>query len=127
MKLEVREARREPRRHRQATAFGSFRLLQVVILGLTIAGVVIGWRISVPGGIAPVNAVAFGLTVVWALVGFVDGHARDRTGSTGVPVPPHGGGRRLRGDDRAHGRPPSRDRALHRQALATSPRSPPSR
>ena len=29
----------------------------------------------------------------------------------GVPVPPHCGGRRLRGDDRAHCRPPSRDRA----------------
>ena len=67
------------------TAFGSFRLLQVLILGLTIAGVVIGLRISVPGGIAPVNAVAFGLTVVWALVGFVDTHARDRTGSRVSP------------------------------------------
>ena len=68
-----------------ATSFGSFRLLQVLILGLTIAGVVIGLRISVPGGVAPVNAVAFGLTVVWALVGFVDTHARDRTGSKVSP------------------------------------------
>jgi signal transduction histidine kinase len=67
------------------TSFGSFRLLQVLILGATIAGVVLGLRISVPGGIAPVNAVAFGLTVVWALVGFVDTHARDRTGSKVSP------------------------------------------
>ena len=47
----------------------------------------------------------------WALVGFVDTHAGDRTGSQGVPVPPPGGGGRLRGHDRPHGRPPGRDRA----------------
>ena len=70
---------------RASTAFGSFRLLQVLILGLTIAGVVIGLRIAVPGGIAPVDSVAFGLTVVWALLGFVDTHARDRTGSKVSP------------------------------------------
>ena len=85
MKLEVAERHPVTAPAPTATAFGSFRLVQVVILGLTIAGVVIGWRISVPGGIAPVNAVAFGLTVVWALVGFLDGHARDRTGSTLSP------------------------------------------
>ncbi len=55
---------------------GSFRLLQLLILGLTVAGVIVGLRISVPGGMAPVNRVAFGLTIVWALVGFVDTHAR---------------------------------------------------
>jgi signal transduction histidine kinase len=70
---------------RSSTAFGSFRLLQVLILGLTVAGVVIGLRIAVPGGIAPVDSVAFGLTIVWALLGFVDTHARDRTGSKVSP------------------------------------------
>jgi signal transduction histidine kinase len=64
-----------------STVFGSFRLLQVLILGLTAAGVVIGLRIPVSGGIAPVTAVAFGLTIAWALVGFVDTRARDRTES----------------------------------------------
>ncbi len=53
-------------------AFGWFRLLQVVLFGLTVAVVVIGWRISVPHGIAPANSVAFGLTLAWALVGIVD-------------------------------------------------------
>ena len=68
-----------------STAFGPFRLVQVLILGLTIAGVVVGLRISVPGGIAPVNAVAFGLTLAWALVGFVDARTRDRGGSIVSP------------------------------------------
>ncbi len=63
------------------SAFGSFRLLQVLILGLTVGGVVVGLRITVPGGVAPVDSVAFGLTVVWALVGFVDRGARERVGS----------------------------------------------
>jgi hypothetical protein len=54
-----------------APALGWFRLLQVLLLGLTIAGVVVGVRIVVPGGMDPVNAVAFGLTIVWALVGFI--------------------------------------------------------
>ena len=59
----------------RSTVFGPFRLVQVLILGLTVAGVVVGLRISVPGGIAPVNAVAFGLTLAWSLVGFVDTRA----------------------------------------------------
>ena len=66
-------------------AFGSFRLLQVVLFGLTVAGVVIGWRITVPGGIAPANSVAFGLTLAWALVGIVDTRARDRVGTKASP------------------------------------------
>ena len=61
--------------------FRSLRLLQVLILGLTVAGVVVGLRITVPGGVAPVDSVAFGLTVVWAFVGFVDTHQKDRVGS----------------------------------------------
>jgi signal transduction histidine kinase len=61
--------------------FGWFRLLQVLLFGLTVAGVVIGWRISVPNGIAPANSVAFGLTLAWALVGIVDTRARDRPGT----------------------------------------------
>ncbi len=58
--------------------FGWFRLLQVLLFGLTVVAVVIGWRISVPHGIAPANSVAFGLTMAWALVGIVDTRARDR-------------------------------------------------
>jgi len=69
---------------RRAT-FGSFRLLQLLLFGLTVAGVVIGWRIVVPHGIAPANSVAFGLTLAWALVGIVDTRARDRTGTTVSP------------------------------------------
>lgn len=68
-----------------ATALGWFRVLQVLLLGLTIAGVVVGVRISVPGGMAPVSAVAFGLTIAWALVGFVDTRARDRSGTKASP------------------------------------------
>ena len=64
-----------------SATFSSFRLLQVLILALTVAGVVIGLRVEVPGGVAPVDSVAFGLTLVWALVDFVDTRARDRTGS----------------------------------------------
>ena len=64
-----------------STAVGGFRLLQVVLLGLTVAGVVVGLRISVPGGSPPVETVAFALTLVWALVGFVDTGARDRVGT----------------------------------------------
>jgi signal transduction histidine kinase len=81
VKLAEREAALVAAPGGSSTAFGSFRLLQVLILGLTVAGVVIGLRIAVPGGIAPVDSVAFGLTVVWALLGFVDTHARDRSGS----------------------------------------------
>ena len=66
-------------------ALTSFRLLQVVLFGLTVAGVVIGWRIVVPGGIAPACSVAFGLTLAWALVGLVDTRARNRIGSRASP------------------------------------------
>ena len=65
--------------------FGSFRLLQVLLFGLTVAAVVIGWRIAVPGGIAPAISVAFGLTLAWALVGIVDTRARDRGGNKASP------------------------------------------
>ncbi len=58
--------------------FGSFRLLQALLFALTVAGVVIGWRIDVPGGLEPAVAVAFGLTLAWALVGVVDSGARER-------------------------------------------------
>src|ERR1700722_8733331 len=66
-------------------ALTSFRLLQVVLFGLTVAVVVVGWRITVPGGIAPASSVAFGLTLAWALVGLVDTRARDRLGSKASP------------------------------------------
>jgi signal transduction histidine kinase len=68
-----------------SVALGPFRLVQVLLLGLTIAGVVIGLRVSVPGGTAPVESVAFGLTLAWALVGFVDGRARERGGTMTSP------------------------------------------
>lgn len=65
--------------------FGWFRLLQVLLFGLTVASVVIGWRISVPHGIAPANSVAFSLTLAWALVGIVDTRAADRPGTKASP------------------------------------------
>jgi signal transduction histidine kinase len=68
-----------------APAVGWFRVLHVLLLGLTVAGVVVGARIFVPGGMSPVDGVAFGLTLVWALVGIVDTRVRERTGSTLSP------------------------------------------
>lgn len=68
-----------------ARAFGLFSLLQVILFVLTVASVVIGWRLEVPGGIAPAIAVAFGLTLAWALVGIVDTRARGRSGSKASP------------------------------------------
>ena len=64
-----------------SVTIGPFRLVQAVILVVTIAGVVVGLRTTVPGGLAPVDGVAFGLTVVWSLVGVVDTHARERVES----------------------------------------------
>jgi signal transduction histidine kinase len=66
-------------------AFRSFRPLQGLLFGLTVAGVIIGWRIPVPGGIAPAIAVAFCLTLAWSLVGIVDSGARNRTGGKASP------------------------------------------
>jgi signal transduction histidine kinase len=80
VKLEIAESPRVVEADAGAPGYGWFRLLHVVLLGVTIAGVVIGLRVVVRGGIAPVDAVAFGLTVVWAVVGFVDTHARERPG-----------------------------------------------
>jgi signal transduction histidine kinase len=62
-----------------------FRLVQALLFLLTIAGVVIGWRIEVRGGINPVYAVALGLTAVWSVVGLVDTRGCDRTGSGASP------------------------------------------
>ena len=65
-----------------------------------------------PGGIAPANAVAFGLTLAWALVGFVDTRARDRTGAQGVSLP--SAGRRSTPWWRwSRWRPAARPRLLH--------------
>ena len=69
----------------RSPAFGSFRLLQVLLFGLTVAGVILGWRIAVPGGIAPAIAVSFGLTLAWALVGIVDSGARERPAGKASP------------------------------------------
>jgi signal transduction histidine kinase len=68
-----------------ASTFGTYRLLQIVLFGLTVACVVIGWRITVPHGTAPAASVAFGLTVAWSFVGLVDTHAKDRPGTKGSP------------------------------------------
>ncbi len=65
--------------------FGWIRLLQVVLFGLTVAGVVIGLRTTLPRGTAPASSVAFGLTLAWALVGIVDPRARDRSGRKASP------------------------------------------
>jgi signal transduction histidine kinase len=70
---------------RASSAFESFRLLQLLIFGLTVAVVVIGWRVAVPRGTTPASSVAFGLTLAWALVGIVDTRARDRAGSKASP------------------------------------------
>ncbi len=71
-----------PRARRSSGPSGSCRSS---FSGSPIAGVVVGLRISVPGGIAPVNDVAFGLTLAWALVGFVDARTGDRGGSIVSP------------------------------------------
>jgi signal transduction histidine kinase len=66
---------------RSTTTFGVFRFVHIVMLGVTIGGVVVGLRITVPRGASSVDSVAFVLTLLWALVGFVDLRARERTGS----------------------------------------------
>jgi signal transduction histidine kinase len=78
MQVEVREGPVLAASAPTAPALGPSRLLQAVLFALTIACVVIGLRISVPGGVAPVASVAFGLTLTWGLVGFVDSGARER-------------------------------------------------
>jgi signal transduction histidine kinase len=85
VKLKVAESPPAVGSAADTSALGWFRFVHVVMLGLTIAGVVVGLRIAVPGGTKPVDAVAFGLTVVWAVVGFVDTRARERTGSKQSP------------------------------------------
>jgi hypothetical protein len=70
---------------RESSALTPWRLLGVLLFALTIAGVVVGLRIEVRSGTNPVYAVAFGLTVAWALVGVVDTRARDRSGSKVSP------------------------------------------
>ena len=84
-------------------------LLRGLTFLLTIAIVIVGWRANVPGGMTAINAVAFLLTIVWALVGLVDRHDRESTAiaifalsSPGRPGRP----RRRRGPDR---RPPGLD------------------
>ncbi len=61
-----------------SSGWGPFRFLQLVLFALTVAAVVVGWRVAVPRGTAPASSVAFGLTLAWALVGIVDTRARDR-------------------------------------------------
>ena len=59
---------------------------------------------------APVDAVAFGLTVVWALVGFVDTRAPDRAGARMSPYHLLASRRRARGHGGADGRAARRRR-----------------
>jgi signal transduction histidine kinase len=66
---------------RSSAALGSFRLAQFLLFGLTVAVVVAGVRTNVPGGTAPVDGVAFGLCIAWALVGVIDGRAAERARS----------------------------------------------
>jgi signal transduction histidine kinase len=65
--------------------FGWFRVLHVLLFGLAVAGVVIGWRVEVPGGTAPASSVAFGLTLAWALVGLAGARARGGPGTRASP------------------------------------------
>ncbi len=67
---------------------GSYRLLRLLILGLTVAGVVVGFRTSVPGGVAPVTSVAFCVTLLWACVGAIDTRRLDGAG-TGAGLAPY--------------------------------------
>ena len=85
MKLEVAETPLVIESGTRTSALGLPRVLQILLLGLTIAGLVIGVRIVVPGGLDPVNAVAFGLAMVWALLGFIDTRARERPASSLSP------------------------------------------
>jgi signal transduction histidine kinase len=68
-----------------SAAFGTFRLLQVLLFGLTVAFVVVGLRTATPRGMAPAGSVAFGLTLAWSVVGLVDTRARVRGASTVSP------------------------------------------
>lgn len=85
MKLEVAETPLVIESGARTPALGLSRILQTLLLGLTIAGLVIGVRIVVPGGLDPVDAVAFGLAMVWALLGFIDTRARERPASSLSP------------------------------------------
>ncbi len=54
-------------------------LLHGILFVVTVAIVVIGLRTHVPNGITAVNAVAFGLTLVWAIAAVVANRFSDRT------------------------------------------------
>lgn len=58
--------------------------LALVIFAVTVAAVVLGLHAVVRGGIAAVNLVAFGLSLVWALAGLVSG----RSGAVRLLVAP---------------------------------------
>jgi signal transduction histidine kinase len=76
--LEVESARSMDAPKDARVTPASYRLVQLLLLGLTVAGVALGFGTSTPGGVAPAAGVAFGLTLLWALVGAVDTRARDR-------------------------------------------------
>ena len=63
----------------QAKRSSSQVLLHGVLFVVTVAIVVIGLRTHVPNGITAVNAVAFGLTLVWAVAALVANRYSDRT------------------------------------------------
>ena len=63
----------------QAKRSSSQILLHGVLFVVTVAIVIIGLRIHVPHGITAVNAVAFGLTLVWAVAALIANRYSDRT------------------------------------------------
>jgi signal transduction histidine kinase len=63
----------------QTKRSSSQMLLHGVLFVATLAIVIIGLRIHVPHGITAVNAVAFGLTLVWAVAALIANRYSDRT------------------------------------------------
>ena len=76
--LEVDEVQAQVAPVHARVAPATVRALQFLLLALTVAGVALGFQTSTPGGLPPAVAVAFGLTLIWALVGVIDTRARDR-------------------------------------------------
>ena len=62
-------------------------VLHGVLFVVTVVIVVIGLRTHVPNGITAVNAVAFGLTLVWAVTALVANRFSDRTAAGPDPYP----------------------------------------
>jgi signal transduction histidine kinase len=61
--------------------------LHLLVFVVTVVIVVLGLRTRVAGGIAAVNAVAFGLTLVWALAAVIASHFSNRPSGKADPYP----------------------------------------